>query len=88
MWIPLEVLCIYVQVLVGDPMQLQAHSEFYNTHLPADKGGLQECMEHHSRSAMQVWTGRHAVILLSRRSRCYRCSAMCCQLPADLRSAP
>jgi hypothetical protein len=43
----------WLQVLIGDPMQLEAHSEFFNTHLPSSQDGLRDAMEHHSRSAMQ-----------------------------------
>jgi hypothetical protein len=36
-----------MQILVGDHLQLQARSEFYDTH-----AALQASMQHHSRSAM------------------------------------
>lgn len=42
-----------MQVLVGDPKQLQASSEFHNTHIPRGQGGLREFLQHHSRSTME-----------------------------------
>ena len=45
-----------MQILVGDPRQLEATSEFFNTHISNDRGGLQEQLEFHSRSAMQRLT--------------------------------
>lgn len=42
-----------LQVLVGDPKQLQASSELHNTHVPRSSGGLREFMQHHSRSTME-----------------------------------
>ena len=42
-----------LQVLVGDPKQLQASSELHNTHVPRSNGGLREFMQHHSRSTME-----------------------------------
>ena len=45
-----------VQVLVGDPKQLEATSEFFNTHIYNDRGGLREQLLWHSRSAMQRLT--------------------------------
>ena len=45
-----------LQVLVGDPKQLEATSEFFSTHIPNAKGGLQEQLQHHTRSAMQRLT--------------------------------
>lgn len=44
---------VVLQVLVGDPKQLQASSEFFNTHVPRRQGGLREDMQHHSRSTME-----------------------------------
>lgn len=41
---------------MGDPKQLEATSEFFNTHIPNAKGGLQEQLQHHTRSAMQRLT--------------------------------
>lgn len=42
-----------VQILVGDPKQLQASSEFFNTHVPRCQGGLKEDLQYHSRSTME-----------------------------------
>ena len=47
-------------MLVGDPQQLQAHSEFFAAHLPAAQGGLLERLGCHSRSAMERLTGSWA----------------------------
>lgn len=48
-------------------------SEFYNTHLPASAGGLQEQLQWHTRSAMQrltaVWVAHGADVLAERSSR-------------------
>lgn len=40
------------QILIGDPKQLEAHSNFFSTHLPCANGGLREYLEFHSRSTM------------------------------------
>lgn len=74
-----------LQVLIGDPRQLEAHSEFFNTHMPAERGGLAEAMAHHTRSAMerlrQLWQDRGCEALLSVRLRTqYRMHESVCYL--------
>ena len=51
-----KIISDFVQILVGDPRQLEATSEFFNTHISNANGGLQEQLEFHSRSAMQRLT--------------------------------
>eukprot|EP00892_Ulva_mutabilis_P002529 jgi/Ulvmu1/12277/UM087_0011.1 len=75
-------------VLVGDPKQLQASSEFFNTHVPRAQGGLREDMQHHSRSTMErlaragrafATGGAHASMLATQ----YRMHADVCHLVSE-----
>ena len=45
--------CLRLQLLVGDPRQLQAMSEIITTHTPIARGGTRELLLHHSRSTME-----------------------------------
>jgi hypothetical protein len=74
-----------LQILVGDPKQLEAMSEFYNVHIANKSGGLREQMLWHTRSAMQrltmLWDKRG----VSREHSCklrtqYRMHEAVCQL--------